>query len=190
MAVLLNEHHPQYKHIKEGRNIRTLIAKDLCNRCNMEWDKPVAINEIENVESILQCSILVFDIDNLPVLNTTNNVYNSLMYKSEFNADYKQCHLLYDNEHYHCITNARGFLATYYYCPKCCSCFNHKTDLTKHCCSESKDTNKQKPKEDNDNRISKDMAHYLSRGINKGSNEELMQKYDGEVLGNEIDKEP
>jgi hypothetical protein len=36
LAVLLNVNHPQIKHIKEGRNIRTNIAKDLCHNCNME----------------------------------------------------------------------------------------------------------------------------------------------------------
>ena len=34
------------------------------------------------------------------------------MYKSEHIEDYKQCYLLFDNDHYHCITNPKGFLAT------------------------------------------------------------------------------
>ena len=50
MAVLLNENHPQYKHIKEGRNIRTATAQELCNRCNAEWNIPVSINQVENIE--------------------------------------------------------------------------------------------------------------------------------------------
>ena len=139
MAVLLNENHPQYKHIKEGRNIRTAIAQELCNRCNMEWNIPVSINQIENIEEILKCNIRVFDIDNLPILNSTQNIYNALMYKSEHQEDYKQCYLLFDSDHYHVITNAKAFLATYYYCPKCCSCFHHKAALNKHCCSESQE---------------------------------------------------
>ncbi len=118
----------------------------------------------------------MFDIENLPILNTTQNIYTALMYKSEHIEDYKQCYLLFDNDHYHCITNPKGFLATYYYCPKCCSCFSHKTALNKHCCSDSTDINKPKHKEENDNRISKDMPHYLSRGICKGSSEEIKRK--------------
>jgi hypothetical protein len=82
------------------------------------------------------------------------------MYKSEFKEDYKQCYLLLDNDHYQCITNAKAFLATYYYCAKCCSCLNHTTALNKHGCSESKDINKHNNKVETDNRISKDMAHY------------------------------
>jgi hypothetical protein len=176
LAVLLNENHPQIKHIKEGRNIRTLIARDLCNTCNMEWNTPVSINEIENIEDILKCNIYVFDIENLPILNSTSNIYHSLMYKSQYVVGNKQCYLLFDNNHFHCITNPKAFLATYYYCPKCCSCFHHKVAFSKHCCSESQDISKQKHKEDNDNRISKDMAHYLRRGICKGSDEEIQLK--------------
>ena len=101
MTVLLNENHPSYKHIKEGRPMRTDLAKLLCRRCNMEWDTPVSIDQIEHLEEILKCNIRVFDADNIPILNTTQNIYNSLMYKSEFNAKYKQCYLLFDNNHYH-----------------------------------------------------------------------------------------
>ena len=60
--------------------------------------------------------------------------------------------------------------------PKCCSCFHHKAALNKHCCSEAQDIQKPKHKEENDNRISKDMAHYLSCGICKGSEEEVQLK--------------
>ena len=92
----------------------------------MEWNTPVSMNEIKHVEEMLKCNIFVFDIDNLPILNTTTNIYNSLMYKSEYNENYKQCYLLFDNNHFHCITNPKAFLATYYYCSKCCSCFHQK----------------------------------------------------------------
>jgi len=142
----------------------------------MEWNVPVSINEIENVENILKGNIYVFDIATLPVLNTTSNIYSSLMYKSEYNEDHKQCYLLFDNDQYHCITEAKGFLATKYYCPKCCSCFHHRSAIDKHCCSESKDINKLRHNDDNDNRMAKDVAHYLSRGICKGSDDEIQHK--------------
>jgi hypothetical protein len=45
--------------------------------------------------------------------------------------------------------------------------------MNKHVCSDSKDINKHNHKEDTDTRVSKDMAHYLTRGINKGSKEEI-----------------
>ena len=53
LAVLLNENHLNYKHIKEGRTIRTTIAKALCEKCNMEWNEPVSIDQIEQVEKAL-----------------------------------------------------------------------------------------------------------------------------------------
>ena len=51
------------------------------------------------------------------------------MYKSEYNPECKQCHLLFDNDHYHCITNIKGCLATCFYCPKCCSCFKYSRNI-------------------------------------------------------------
>ena len=129
MGVLLNENHPGYRHIKEGRTIRTTIAKSLCEKCNMQWDEPVSIDQIEQVEKALKCNIYVLDANNLPILNTTTNILTSLMYKSKYNEKYKQCWLLFDDDHYHCITNTKGLLATKFFCKKCCSCFNHKTAM-------------------------------------------------------------
>jgi hypothetical protein len=73
----------------------------------MTWNIPVSINEIDIIKEALQCNIRMFDLNNLPILNATDNIYNSLMYESEYRPDYKECDLLFDNDHYHCITNIK-----------------------------------------------------------------------------------
>ena len=60
----------------------------------MEWNLPVSISQMEQIEEILQINVRVFDIENLPILNTTQNIYAALMYKSEHTDDHKQCYLI------------------------------------------------------------------------------------------------
>ena len=53
------------------------------------------------------------NIENIPILNSTLNIYDSLLYKSpEFNQYYPQCWLLLDDEHYNYnyINNIKGSL--------------------------------------------------------------------------------
>ena len=88
-----------------GRLIRKHLAIELCSHCEMEWDKPVAFGDIEKVERALQVNIMIFDIDNIPMLKTTSSIYNSLMYKNSEVKTPTQYYLLYDNDHYHSINN-------------------------------------------------------------------------------------
>lgn len=105
LAVHLSKDHKKYKEIKIGRNIRTEIAKELCSKCNMTWDEPVSIDEFPDVEEHLKCNIYVLDVENLPMLRTTLNIYDVLVYKSEYNADLPQCWLMLDDNHYNVINN-------------------------------------------------------------------------------------
>ena len=82
LVMLIYAKHPQIKQIKMGRKIRTTLAMDLCDNCELEWNKPVSFDEIAIVENKLQCNIMILDIDNIPILKTTSNIYNTLMYKN------------------------------------------------------------------------------------------------------------
>ena len=92
------------------------------------------------------------------------------MYKGSLNNLNKNCWLLFNNDHFDAITNIQGFLAAKYQCEKCCSCYIHKEEFTKHECSESEQF-KIKLVKDNKNTLPKDLAHYIKRGICKGSKE-------------------
>jgi hypothetical protein len=134
LAVSLNKDHPKYSDIRKGRNIRTSLAKELCNQCCMKWDTPVSVDEIPIVEAFLKLNIYVLDIENLPMLNTTLNIYDSMIYKSKYEANFKQCWLLMDGDHYNVINNIKGFLAVDYFCHKCLSCIHHKEVYDTHKC--------------------------------------------------------
>ncbi len=81
LTNLIYSNHARVKEIRMGRKIRTNLAKELCEKCGFEWDKQISIEDIPIIEGILEINISVLDIDNLPVLNSTTNIYNSLMYK-------------------------------------------------------------------------------------------------------------
>ena len=102
---------------------------ELCANCNMEWNKPVSFDGLPNVEKILQCSILVLDIEHILVSNATSCIYNSLMYKNSHVKSSTQYWLLHDQEHYHSINNIKGFLAVDYFCPHCLQGFHHKSNI-------------------------------------------------------------
>jgi G:T-mismatch repair DNA endonuclease (very short patch repair protein) len=96
------------------------------------------------------------------------------MYKAP-NKNKDQHWLLFDNDHYHLITNINGFLAVNHFCNKCFQCFEHKATYEKHeCCSEC-----EKPKRKinrNDHRTDKDLPHFLKSKFCNGSKEELNNK--------------
>ncbi len=136
LTNLIYSNHPKIKEIRVGRKIRTDLAKELCERCGFEWGKKVSLENIPTIEDILEVNIPVFDIDNLPVLNTTTNIYNSLMYKNTSNRDNTKYWLLFDNGHFHTITNVKRFLATKYFCPTCCHCFEKEKAFETHKCAD------------------------------------------------------
>ncbi len=55
-----------------GRNIRTKLAKELCDECGLEWDKSVAFDDIQIVEEKLQCNNMILDIEQIPIFRTTS----------------------------------------------------------------------------------------------------------------------
>ena len=97
------------------------------------------------------------------------------MYKGSLNNPNKKCWLLFNNDHFDAITNVKGFVAADYFCDKCCGCFLHKDEFNKHECNAS-DQPKIKVIKDNKKTLPKDMAHYIKRGICKGSKEEMESK--------------
>eukprot|EP00973_Karenia_brevis_P073683 10240597-Karenia_brevis.AAC.1 len=136
LVMLIHRKHPQIKNIKMGRKIRTTLAMELCAQCGLEWDNPVSFDEIPVVEGKLQCNIIVLDMENIPVLNTTSNIYNTLMYKNNDIKGSSQYWLLHDSDHYHSINNIKGFLAVDYFCHCCLQGFHHKKAYEEHVCLE------------------------------------------------------
>ena len=136
--LIYNKHH-QLKQIRMGRKIRNTLSMELCANCNMEWNKPVSFDDLPNVEKILQCKILVLDIGNLPVINATSCIYNSLMYKNSHVKSSTQYWLLHGQEHYHSINNIKGFLAVDYFCPHCLQGFHHKEAFGEHKCTDNEE---------------------------------------------------
>ena len=178
LAVLVHANHKLIKQIKLGRKIRYELAKELCEVCRMEWDKPVSFDEIHLVEEVLNVNIMILDIDNLPVLHTTSNIYRSLMYKNNEVKSTTQYYLLFDNDHYHSINNIKAFLAVRHFCPCCLSGFYKKEGFEKHqCCNNDNGSFRKKCKNAKiHNKIGKDLNHYLKDQDMKGGSKEIESK--------------
>ncbi len=52
LAVLMNKEHEDYRNIRRGGTIRTELAKELCERCSMNWNEPVSVDSFEIIEGI------------------------------------------------------------------------------------------------------------------------------------------
>ena len=171
LAVLLNKDHEESVYIRKGRPIREELARELCERCSMKWDEPVAVESFEKIEQILKCNLYLLNADSLPVLNRTVQLFHSLMYKSQFVFGYTQCWLLLNGEHYDVITNPKGFLACKYFCEKCCSCFSHGDAYDKHSCNEEAKAELIERAKCETGPLCKDAGHFLKRAICKGSDD-------------------
>ena len=112
------------------------------------------------------------DIDNIPILKSKIDVWNVLMYKSPDKQKEKYW-LLFDKNHYHAITNIKGFLAAKHFCNTCLECFEHKTTFENHDCNNKQCKQKKKNKDKINN---KDLMHYFNKDVCKGSNQELEKK--------------
>ena len=184
LVMLVYHNHAQIKNIKMGRNIRTTLAMELCSHCGLEWNRPVGFDDIQTVEEKLQCNILVLDIEQMPILSTTSNIYNSLMYKNSSTRTghslkpNTQYWLLHDNNHYHSINNIKAFLAVDYFCPHCLQGFTNKKAFDNHKCEQCEDggCSKRKKKQVTNSKIGKDIAHYLNRQDMKGGKDEIESK--------------
>jgi len=135
LICLLN---PTNRSIRDKRNTQARIkpAMELCKKCKLNWNEPISFLHLPLIEEKLDCNIYVIDLNNIPFLDSNINIWNNLMYKSE-NKNKNQYYFLYDNieEHYDCIINIKGFLATDYYCNNCLRCFQHKNAFDKHECN-------------------------------------------------------
>ena len=135
----------------------------------MQWDNQVDFLKFPLIEERFNCNIFVIDMENIPILNSKIDVWNVLMYKS-VDRQKEKYWLLYDNNHYHAITNIKGFLAVKYFCDRCLTCFEHKATIEKHECDDKHC--KTKLKKNKDKRINKALPHYMSSKECKGSEAE------------------
>ena len=79
LAVLMNKEHAEYGNIKRGGCIRTELAKELCDKCGMDWNEPVSVASFEEIEQILKCNLFLINAASIPVLKTTVKLLHSLM---------------------------------------------------------------------------------------------------------------
>ena len=77
LAVLKNINHENYKSIRQGRGIRTELAKALCARCDMKWDEQVSVDAFPDIERQVKCNVYFLNANELPVLNTTVTFFQS-----------------------------------------------------------------------------------------------------------------
>ena len=100
------------------------------------WGECVAVDAIPNIEQFLNVSINILDLDNLPLLNTTGYIHESMVYKSAYDKGKLTCWLLFGSDHYDPITNIKGFLAARYifFCEKCGFGCHKKEALASHKC--------------------------------------------------------
>ena len=117
------------------------------------------------VEEALDCNIYVVNLVETMLGSCCINLWEALMYKSHY-REKEQHWLLFDRNHYHVITNIRGFLAVRHFCNLCFKCSDKKGTHERHQCKA-----KEGPK-DNGSTI-KDISHYLRAEYCKGSKAEL-----------------
>ena len=119
-------------------------------------------------------NLYALDINNLPILNATINLANSLLYKQEYNKEYLQCWLLYNNEHFDVITNIEAFLCVRHFCYKCLKTFLHKDDFENHTCNACADIEEEDKTPIHKIHFLKDSQHYLKKGRCLGSTDEMI----------------
>jgi len=168
--ALSRVYHKGNASLKDNRNlrIREKFAKELCHKCKLPWDHEVSFLEIPLVEEALNCNICIMNMDNIPVLGSKIDVWNTLMYRSESRGN-EVFWLLFDKNHYHAITNIKGFLSVDHFCNTCFKCFWRTAQFEGHECSA---LGCKKKKQNKDCKNHKQLAHYLQAGVCKGSKEE------------------
>ena len=136
----------------------------------MQWDKRVGLDDLLHIHEALQINLLVFNINDIPILGHTQQlkICSSLVFKSE--QKYKNTYfLLFDDEikHYDCITNITGFLACRHFCSSCLKSFTDTPAFHNHKCGE--DMNQLQRKEKNKGKMKEELRHYLKRKYTSGS---------------------
>ena len=153
--------------------MRAKLAMHLCEHVGMNWDNPVAIEDIPLVEEAVnkegneKYQYCVLNVDELPQMNHTGSIIDSLMYKGKDAPN--KIWLLYDNGHFHTITDIKQFLGVKAFCCKCCNGFYKASQALNHVCTptDQNDSNTKrqlnKKKKAKITRFPKDKAHYLMR---------------------------
>ena len=173
-TVSIHKNHKQIKQIEEGRgSIRNKLAMHMCEHVGFDWNAPVAIEDIPLVEEAInkegneKYQYYVLNIDELPQMKHTGSILDSLMYKGAEAPN--KIWLLYDNGHFHTITDIKKFLRVEAFCCKCCQGFYKASQATNHVCTahDHNDSNTQRQKKRQSKiktaRFPKDKAHFLMR---------------------------
>jgi hypothetical protein len=170
LTNLIYSKHKQEKQIKMGRKIRTTLAKELCETCEMTWDEKINIGQIGYIEEKLKININIVDIDEMPASRCCSSIMESLKYYNHENMYKEKYWLLFDTEHYHSITSIKGLLNIDYFCDKCMKGFKALSTKNNHICIDNVEA---KVKEIHI--FSKDNSHYLKKIVGKGGAEEIKQ---------------
>ena len=67
-----------------GRKIQKDLALKICDMSGKEFDQPVSIEDISEIEDKLNCNIYVFNSETTPVQHITASITDSLMYFSKY----------------------------------------------------------------------------------------------------------
>jgi hypothetical protein len=136
LAYLMN---PKDKDIrKKGRTTyRFRIASELARKCklNMDMKMTISLPTIGIVEQALDINIYVISLSNIPILGSSINIWDILLYKSDDRGKEKYF-LLYDDiaEHFDAITNIKAFMACDHFCFKCFKTFTDHDAFDNHEC--------------------------------------------------------
>lgn len=167
------KNHKDIRHIKENKDTyRNPLARDLCNRCNMEWNKKVSLEDLRHIEQSLNISIVVFD--RLPEDDVKAIAHIVIEKACYFNTKQRpeKVYLFYDdkNQHYHTITNIQGFFGCKRFCDKCMKTFNNVSTFDVHKCEDSGKNNGKKARID---RSPNEISRYLESFEVKGGEAEI-----------------
>lgn len=66
--------------IRNGVKVLKDLAKELAHKCDEEWDKSMSVYHIKHVETGLQCSIRMVEIDHLPIMDHTGSFQSAMIY--------------------------------------------------------------------------------------------------------------
>ena len=160
---------PTNRAIRDSRNIkaREKVALELCRRCGMTWGVPVSLDDLSHIEDVFDCNLYVFSMNNIPILKSSINIWNSLVFKSVSKNKDKHFLLLDEAEkHYDCICNIKGFLACKKFCCNCLKSFTNIESYKNHTCGECKEKKLRKIK--NQGKMVKELSHYLQKKVHKG----------------------
>jgi hypothetical protein len=69
------------------------------------------MGQIEYIEEKLQININIMDIEEMPTTRCCGSILNSLKYYNHEKVYEHKYWLLFDNEHFNCITNIKGLLS-------------------------------------------------------------------------------